>query len=115
MVGVVGRVGAKSPARFGHRIRVPGQALGLESPGSDIWFTLNLRLNAAPDLAASSLSLETVTTKPVAGEPRAVVAGESPGTGSAAPDIGQRTALDVEGADAGATRLLELERDCAAD
>ncbi|XP_041883666.1 uncharacterized protein LOC121664428 [Corvus kubaryi] len=54
---------------------------------------------------ASSSSLETAVTKPVAGEPRHRVAsaGESPGTGSTAPDIGQRTPLDVEGADAGAT------------
>ncbi|KAM6194934.1 uncharacterized protein WM294_009731 [Sarcoramphus papa] len=55
---------------------------------------------------ASSSSLETATAKPAAGEPRHRVAGagESPGTcGGAAPDIGQRTALDAEGADAGAT------------
>ncbi|XP_071296897.1 genetic suppressor element 1 isoform X2 [Agelaius tricolor] len=56
---------------------------------------------------ASSSSLETAATKPAGGESRHRVAsaGESPGTGSTIPDIGQRTPLDAEGADAGATSM----------
>ncbi|RMC09311.1 hypothetical protein DUI87_14319 [Hirundo rustica rustica] len=55
----------------------------------------------------SSSSLETAATKPAAGESRHRVAsaGESPGTGSTVPDIGQRTPLDAEVTDAGATRV----------
>ncbi|XP_030313876.1 uncharacterized protein LOC115598957 [Calypte anna] len=57
----------------------------------------------------SSSSLETAATKPAASEPRhrAASTGErSPGTGgNTAQDIIQRTGLDVESLDAGATRI----------